>query len=77
MSNWPSEVENPKRLTVAGVFDVIPAKAGIQGMDPGSSPIGANLKLCFDPARPLTLPSPATGRGFLGSPPLTGGARRG
>ena len=36
MSIWPSEVENPKRLTVAGVFAVIPAKAGIQSLDPGS-----------------------------------------
>jgi len=30
--------EKSRRLTVTGVFFVIPAKAGIQNLDPGSSP---------------------------------------
>ena len=37
MSIWPYEMENPEG-SPGGVFCVIPAKAGIQDLDPGSKP---------------------------------------
>ena len=66
MSIWPSEVENPKRITVAGFFAVIPAKAGIQSLDPGSSPNAVDLSRmpliqnpCFRRGLSLVIPAEA------------------